>query len=89
MSLDVPPSHEVWEAVGVEADERIDFWPLLNRVNGTDQCCSRYCHISMISISLHCNLLSIYFIGLDCTFFFMAQTPNLMVNFLLPFSRSF
>lgn len=65
MLLHVAPGHQVRKAVGVEADECIDLWPFLGRVKGTDQCCSRYCHISMISISLHYNLLNISFIGFD------------------------
>ena len=74
--LDVSPCHQVRKPVRMEADQSIHFWPLLNKGKNTDQCCSRYCHISIISISLHFNLLSISFIGLDCTFFFIAHTPK-------------
>lgn len=81
MLLDVLPGHEIGEAVRVEADEGVDFRPFLYVKSCTDQWRSRYSHISIIYISLQRRRRRISFMGFDCTFFFMAQTPSVTMCF--------
>jgi hypothetical protein len=80
--LDVPPGHQEGKSVGIEANQSIDDRPRLLKLSNTVQQCSRHSHISTISISGQANLDSIYFMGFDSTFFFLAHTPRVMVLFL-------
>jgi len=83
MQFDVFPCHQIWKSIGVKTYHRVYFRPQLYGERTTDQWCSKQDHISIISISLQTKRERIYLIGLDSTFFCMAQTPRVILPFLI------
>lgn len=83
MQFDVFPCHQIRKPIWIKTYHRVHFRPQLHGETITDQWCSKHDHISIISISLQTKRERIYFIGFDSTFFRMAQTPRVILPFLI------